>query len=124
MDKWLWAARVFKTRRLACESCRKGLVTICGQPVKPSRDVRIGDIIVVRKEPITHTFKVLGLLAQRVSAQVARGFIEDQTPPSELAKARQASLRPLVLRPKGAGRPTKKERRAIDAFRQLARGSQ
>ena len=116
MDKWLWAARIFKTRSLASESCRKGRVTISGQPVKASRDVHVNDVIVVRSDQITRTFKVLGLLERRVGAQVARDFVEDQTPPSEYEKRRQPSFQPLVLRPKGAGRPTKKQRRQIDSF--------
>ncbi len=114
MDKWLWAARVFKTRSLATDACRHGHVTIGGLPVKPARDVRVGEIIVVRKDEITRQYKVLQLLEQRVGAPKAAEFAEDQTSPEELQKRREPNLKPYVFRPKGAGRPTKKERREID----------
>ncbi len=114
MDKWLWAARVFKTRGLASEACRLGRVTVNDQPVKPSRGVRINEVIVVRKEGMTLTYKVLRLLQQRVGAGVAKEYAEDQTPEEERLKARERSLAPLFHRPKGAGRPTKKERRALN----------
>jgi ribosome-associated heat shock protein Hsp15 len=114
MDKWLWAARVFKTRSLASAACRQGRVTVAGLAVKPSRDVRINEVIVVKKDGVTHTFKVLQLLEQRVGAPVAREYVEDQTPESEWEKARERRLAPVFHRPKGAGRPTKKERRAIN----------
>jgi ribosome-associated heat shock protein Hsp15 len=113
MDKWLWAVRVFKTRSLASDACRHGRVTIGGLPVKASRDVRINDLIVVKKDELTRTFKVLQLLQQRVGAPAARDYAEDQTPASELQKAREPRFTPLFFRPKGSGRPTKKERRAI-----------
>jgi ribosome-associated heat shock protein Hsp15 len=116
IDKWLWAVRVFKTRSLATDACRNGRVTIGGQPVKPSRDVRIGETIVVQKDVMTRTFKVLGLLEQRVGAQVAKEFVEDLTPASEFEKKREPNLLPPMYRPKGAGRPTKKDRRAVDSF--------
>lgn len=116
IDKWLWAVRVFKTRSLATDACRNGRVTIAGQPVKPSREVRIGEIIVVQKDELTRTFKVLGLLEQRVGAPKAKEFVEDLTPPSEFQKKREPNFLPPIYRPKGAGRPTKKDRRALDTF--------
>jgi ribosome-associated heat shock protein Hsp15 len=115
IDKWLWAARVFKTRSLASDSCRHGHVTISGQPVKPSRLVRIQDVIVVKKDQMTRTFKVLQLLERRVGAAAAKEFIEDQTPASEWEKPREPYFHPFA-RPKGSGRPTKKERRQLDAM--------
>jgi ribosome-associated heat shock protein Hsp15 len=115
MDKWLWAARVFKTRGLASDACRHGRVAIAGLPVKASREVKINDVIVVKKDGLTRTFKVLQLLQQRVGAPVAKEYVEDQTPESELQKAREPRFTPpLFFRPKGSGRPTKKERRAIN----------
>ena len=114
MDKWLWAVRVFKTRALACAACRQGHVTIAGQRAKPSREVRVQEVVVVRKDNLTRQFKVLQLLDHRVSAPKARDYAEDQTAPSELAKPRQPDFRPFLFRPKGAGRPTKKERREIE----------
>jgi ribosome-associated heat shock protein Hsp15 len=115
IDKWLWAVRVFKTRSLASASCRHGHVQISGQPVKPSRLVRIHDVIVVKKDQMTRTFKVLQLIEQRVGAPAAKEYAEDQTPASEWEKPREPFVRPFV-RPKGSGRPTKKERRRIDAL--------
>ena len=115
VDKWLWAARVFKTRSLASDSCRHGHVEISGQPVKPSRLVRIADVIVVKKDQMTRTFKVLQLLDRRVGAAAAKEYAEDQTPASEWEKPREPFFRPFA-RPKGSGRPTKKERRQLDAM--------
>ncbi len=116
LDKWLWAVRVFKTRSLASEACRHGHVTIGGQPVKPSREVHVGDVMVVLKDDLTRQFKVLQLLEHRVGAPKAREYAEDQTAPSEFEKPRQPSFRPFVFRPKGSGRPTKKQRRDMDQF--------
>jgi ribosome-associated heat shock protein Hsp15 len=113
-DKWLWAVRVFKTRSLASDACRHGRVTVAGVPVKASREVRVHDVIVVKKDELTRTFKVLQLLQQRVGAPAAKKYVEDQTPESELQKAREPRFTPLFFRAKGAGRPTKKERRAIN----------
>ena len=114
MDKWLWAVRIFKTRSLASDACRQGHVTVAGQPVKPARDVKVNEVVVVKKDDLTRTYKVLQLLQQRVGAPAAREYFEDQTPESELQKAREPRLKPLFFRPKGMGRPTKKERRAIN----------
>ncbi len=106
--------RVFKTRSLAAEACRHGRVTIGGLPVKPSRQVRVNDIVVVLKDEVTRRFKVLQPLDARVGAQKVRQFAEDQTLPSELQKPRQSSPGPFAVRPRGSGRPTKKERRQIE----------
>lgn len=114
LGKFLWAVRVFKTRALACAACRKGQVTIAGQSAKPSRVVRANEIVVVRKDNLTRQFKVLQLLDRRVGAPEAGSYVEDQTDPAELTKPRQPDFRPFAFRPKGSGRPTKKERRNID----------
>jgi ribosome-associated heat shock protein Hsp15 len=114
IDKWLWAVRIFKTRSIATDACRNGRVTIGGQPVKPSREVRVGETIVVFKDELTRTFKVLGLLEQRVGAPLAKEYVEDLTPASEFEKKREPKFLPPMFRPKGAGRPTKKDRRALD----------
>ena len=87
-DKWLWAVRVFKTRTLAADACRHGRVTIDGQPVKPSREVKINDIVVVLKDEVTRRFKVLQPLNARVGAQKVREFAEDQTPSALLQRPR------------------------------------
>ena len=114
MDKWLWAVRIFKTRTQAADACRNGRVTVDGQPVKPAREVKVNDIILVRNEDFTRTTKVLALLERRVSGTAAKEFAEDLTPASEKEKRREPVLQPLFFRPKGLGRPTKKDRRALD----------
>ena len=116
IDKWLWAVRVFKTRAIAAEACQKGHVSILGHPVKASRDVRVGDVIVLKKEHLTRTFKVLRVIEQRVGAPVAKECAEDLTPASEFQKPRDPYFAPIAPRPKGSGRPTKKDRRIMDLF--------
>jgi ribosome-associated heat shock protein Hsp15 len=118
LDKWLWAVRVYKTRSKAAEACRHGHITISDQKAKPSRDIRPGEVIIALKDNITRTYKVLQLLDHRVSAKLAREFVEDQTPAAELEKLRQPAFRPIGIRPKGAGRPTKKERRILDRWQE------
>jgi ribosome-associated heat shock protein Hsp15 len=113
-DKWLWAVRLYKTRAQAAEACRHGQVTIEGQPVKASRDVKIGETIQARASEITRTVKVLQLLNHRIGADLVKDYAEDHTPVAEYEKRREA--KPLFSRPKGAGRPTKKDRRALDKF--------
>ncbi len=119
IDKWLWAVRIYKTRSLATTACRAGQVTIGGQPVKPSREVKINDLILAKTGEITRTTKVLGLLEQRVGAQAAKEFAEDLTPASEYEKPRAPALQPLFHRPKGTGRPTKRDRRRLGKFGEL-----
>lgn len=114
IDKWLWAVRIYKTRTLAAAACRNGRVTIDGQPVKPSREVKINDLIQAQTGEITRTIKVLALLEQRVGAPAVKDFAEDLTPASEYEKQKEPKLEPLFYRPQGTGRPTKKDRRAID----------
>jgi ribosome-associated heat shock protein Hsp15 len=114
IDKWLWAVRVFKTRSLASKSCLQGHVRILEQTVKPSRAVRVNDVIVVKKDQMTRTFKVLQAIEQRVGAPAAKDCVEDQTPAAEFEKPREKYF-PTFVRPKGAGRPTKKERRQMEA---------
>ncbi len=113
IDQWLWAVRIYKTRTMATEACRKGKVSIGQQVVKPSRQVKTGDVVVVRKPPVNYHFRVLGLLCKRVSAQVAADFVEDITPQEELVK-KEFKDTFFVRRPKGTGRPTKKDRRNLD----------
>jgi|SRR5581483_7304664 ribosome-associated heat shock protein Hsp15 len=114
IDKWLWAIRLFKTRTLAAAACRGGHVTIASQPVKPSREVKLNDLIIAKTGEITRTVKVLALLERRVAAREVPKYAEDLTPASEYEKPRERILPPLFTRPKGAGRPTKKDRRQID----------
>jgi ribosome-associated heat shock protein Hsp15 len=114
LDKWLWAVRVFKTRTLAADACRHGHVMIDGQPAKPSRGVKINDIVVVLKAETTRRLKVLQPLESRVGAQKVREFAEDQTPPALPQKQHHSNPGPFAVRPRGSGRPTKKERRQIE----------
>ena len=114
IDKWLWAVRIFKTRSLASAACRSGQVEIAGQKVKPSREVKADDLITAKPGEMTRTVKVLGLPHNRVSATAAKEFMDDKTPASEFEKPREKYLKPLFYRPKGLGRPTKKDRREIE----------
>lgn len=114
MDKYLWAVRIFKTRTQATEACDKGRVTVGDISVKPSRSVKSGDIITVRKPPVVHTFKVLGLLNNRLSAEKVKEYVLEITPQEELEKYHHMRNAAFVLRDRGAGRPTKKDRRQIE----------
>lgn len=116
IDKFLWAARIFRTRSSASEACRKGRVSVNNITAKPSRTVAVNDIIKLRKPPATLVFEVLKPLAKRVSAKQAGDFIKDITPEEEKNKLLVSSSVKTGFRPAGAGRPTKKERRDIERF--------
>lgn len=116
IDKWLWAVRIFKTRSLATEACKKGHVTIGDIPVKPSRVVHPGEVVKVRKAPLTLHFKVLALAEKRMSAKLANGFVEDVTPPEEYEIIEMQKQMNWISRDRGSGRPTKRERRKLDDF--------
>ncbi|MCR5571198.1 MAG: RNA-binding S4 domain-containing protein [Bacteroidales bacterium] len=116
IDKYIWAIRCFKTRSEATEACKGNKVQIGGQPVKPSREVKIGDIIQVRKGPVQYTYKVLQLVENRMGAQLVPDFAENLTPESELARLKAPVETFFVRRERGTGRPTKKERRELDAL--------
>ncbi len=114
IDKWLWAVRIFKTRSLAIAACHAGRVKIGDQRVKPSRSVHVGEIVTAQVGEIKRTVKVLGQIERRVGAAAVPQFMEDLTPPEEYAKPREQHLEPLFHRPKGTGRPTKRDRRMIE----------
>jgi ribosome-associated heat shock protein Hsp15 len=114
LDKWLWAVRIFSTRALATDACRAGSVTVSGLPAKPARGVRIGERIVVRQGLLTRTFDVVGLPRSRVGAKAVPQFCADLTPPAEYEKLRERRVQHVLAREKGSGRPTKRDRRAID----------
>lgn len=116
IDKWLWAVRIFKTRSQATEACKKGRVEIGNLPVKPSRDVHSGEVVKVRKPPLTRSFKVIALAEKRMSAKLATDFVEDVTPPEELEIQEMQKQMNWISRDRGAGRPTKKDRRELDDF--------
>lgn len=117
IDKWLWAVRVFKTRSLATNACKSGKILIKGNTAKASHVVKIGEIIEYKFPPIVRTFKVTGLLHKRVSAKIAVDYVEELTPESEFEKLKAMRNDPLAFRPRGAGRPTKRERRDIDVLK-------
>jgi ribosome-associated heat shock protein Hsp15 len=117
IDKWLWAVRIFKTRSMATEACKKGRVSVDGVSVKPSRDIKLGDKVFVRKPPVIYSYRVTGIIDNRVSAPLAVQNYEELTPEEELLKLEVNSTR-FVKRDRGAGRPTKKERRTIDKLTQ------
>ena len=116
IDKWLWAVRIFKTRSQASEACKKGRIIIGGIQVKPSRIVKTGEIIIIRKPPVVYTYKVKGLLQRRQSAKIAQEYYDDLTSVEELNKL-QVKEKLFFSRGKGSGRPTKKERRILDKLR-------
>ncbi len=114
IDKWLWAVRIYKTRTAAADACRHGRVIIAGQPVKPAREVKINELISARTGDITRTIKVIAPLEHRVGASLVAQYAEDLTPASEYEKPREPYLQPLFSRPRGMGRPTKRDRRKIE----------
>ncbi len=116
IDKWLWAVRLFKTRSQATEACRGGHVKVGGETVKPARTVRVGDVLQVQTDLLTRTVKVIGSPLHRVGAKLVSQFLEDLTPPSEYEKRRAPVAQPLFTWEKGRGRPTKRDRRALDEF--------
>lgn len=114
IDKWLWAVRLFKTRSLATEECKKGRITIDGVSVKPSRVPKPGDIIKIRKNPVTYSYKVIAITGKRVGAKLVAEFALDITPPEELKILELSQQVSPFERDRGAGRPTKKDRRDLD----------
>lgn len=116
IDKWLFAVRIFKTRTIATDECNKGRITIDGMNVKPSREVRVGDIIEIRKPPITYKFKVLQLAEKRMGAKLVPEFVEDLTPKEQFEVIEMQRMVQWSGREKGTGRPTKKDRRDMEDF--------
>lgn len=116
IDKWLWAARIFKTRTIAADACKKGRVTINSAQVKASRMIKQGDVIEVRKSPITYSFKVLQAIEKRVGAKLVKDVLEDVTPREQYEILELSKISGFIDRAKGTGRPTKKERRDLDNF--------
>lgn len=120
IDKWLWAMRVFKTRTIATDVCKKGRVTVGDNPnpVKPSRTVTVGEIIHVRKPPITFTFRVKALTQNRLGAKLLPDYMENLTPQSEYDLLEVVKISGFIDRQKGLGRPTKREGRQLSQFTQ------
>ena len=116
IDKWLWAARIFKTRSIAVDAIKNGRVTIQGVNVKPSRMVKVGEVVSVRKPPVTYSFKILKTIEQRVGAKLIPEIYENVTPADQYELLEMNRISGFVNRQRGTGRPTKKERRALDEF--------
>lgn len=116
IDKWLWAARIFKTRSIAADACKNGRVTINNVNVKPSHMVKAGETVSVKKPPITYSFRILKPIEQRVGAKLIPGVYENVTDPKQYELLEMSRISGFVDRARGTGRPTKKERRALDAF--------
>ena len=114
IDKWLWCVRVFKTRAAATAACRAGAVLIDATPVKPARELRVGELVFVRQGLIMRTLRYLGAPASRLAAKHVPEFCADLTPAEEFAKARREPVQQFLAREKGAGRPTKRDRRQLD----------
>lgn len=116
VDKWLWATRVFKTRTIATDACKKGRVTVNGVTIKPSRTIKVGDTVSVRKPPITYTFEVLGLVQNRVGAKLVPDYLKNITTRDQYELLEIIRVNGFIDRQKGSGRPTKKEGRELAKF--------
>lgn len=114
IDKWLWAVRLFKTRGLAAEACKANRVLVNGAAVKPSREIKIGDEVSVKRLPVLYSFRVLELVTNRQPAKNVTIYRQDITPPEELAKLEMMAAGAFGVRDRGMGRPTKKDRRDIE----------
>lgn len=122
IDKWLWAVRIFKTRTIATEACKKGRIAVNGVTVKPSRTIKRNDVIDVRKPPVTYTFRVLDLAENRMGAKLVPNFLENITSPDQYELLDMIRISGFVDRQKGLGRPTKREGRALREFTEMDMG--
>ena len=118
VDKWLWAMRVFKTRTIATEACKKGRVSIGGVAVKPSRCIKEGDVIDVKKPPITYSFRVLKVTGNRLGAKRVPEYLENVTAPEQYELLEMTRISGFVDRRKGLGRPTKRDSRELSRFKE------
>lgn len=116
IDKWIWAMRIFKTRTVASEACKKGRVMVGDAVAKPSRTIKVGDIVKVRKPPVTYSFKVLALTENRLGAKLVPEYMENITPKSEMDLLDVIRITGFIDRRKGLGRPTKREGRELSKF--------
>ncbi|MEG0950254.1 MAG: RNA-binding S4 domain-containing protein [Bacteroidales bacterium] len=118
IDKWMWAVRIFKSRTIAVEACKKNRVMINNVNVKASRMIKVGDVIQVRKPPITYSFKVIQLSERRMGAKLVPEYMENVTTPDQFEILELSKINGFIDRQKGTGRPTKKDRRSMDEFTQ------
>ena len=116
IDKWLWASRIFKTRTIAAEACKKGRVSINDTQVKPSRMIKPGEVIHVKKPPVTYSFKVLQAIEKRIGAKLVPEILENVTTPEQYELLEMSKISGFVDRARGTGRPTKKDRRSMEEF--------
>ena len=116
IDKWLWAVRLFKTRTLAAEACKKGRVSVNGAQIKPSKMVKPGEVVQVRMPPVTYSFKVLQAIEKRIGAKLVPEVMENVTTPDQYELLEMSKISGFVDRARGTGRPTKKDRRSLDEF--------
>ena len=116
LDKYLWAIRIYKPRTDATDACKGGKVRLNGYDVKPSKEVKRGDVIVARKGAVSYTYRVLELVDKRQGAKLVPNYAEDQTPQEELDKLRAPVETFFLKRDRGAGRPTKKDRRQMESL--------
>ena len=116
IDKWLWAARIFKTRSIAADACKNGRVTIKGINVKPSHTIKAGEVVSVKKPPITYSFEVLQTIEKRVGAKLVLEVYKNVTDAKQYELLEMSRISGFVDRTRGTGRPTKKDRRQLDAF--------
>ncbi len=116
IDKWLWAVRIYKTRSIAAEACKKGHISIGDRTAKPAHNVHVGDIVNVKKAPVTYSFKVLQCAEHRVGAKLVPELMENVTPQEQYEILEMSRMSGFVGRARGTGRPTKKERRDLDMF--------
>ncbi|KAA6316304.1 Heat shock protein 15 [termite gut metagenome] len=119
IDKWMWAVRIFKTRTIAAEACKKGRVTINGSLVKASRVITPGDIIQIKKPPVIYSFKVLQAIEKRIGAKLVSEVMENVTAPDQYELLETSKVSGFINRARGTGRPTKKERRSLEGFTTL-----
>lgn len=116
IDKFIWAVRLFKTRSMSAKAVKGDQVLLNGEKIKPAQNVKVGDVIKIKRLPIWRTYRVKELLERRVGAKLVDQYIEDATPEDELEKLEMMKLMPGYDRERGKGRPTKKERRNLDDF--------
>ena len=116
IDKWLWSVRIFKTRTIAADACKKGRISINGVSAKPSKTVREGDTVSVRRPPVTYTFRVLQAIENRVGAKLVPEMMENITTPDQYELLEMNRIASYAQRAAGLGRPTKKDRRDIIDF--------
>lgn len=116
IDKWMWATRIFKTRTISTDACKKGRISVGGATAKPSRTIKVGDVIEVRKPPVTYSFRVKALTENRLGARLVPDYLENITPQSQLDLLEIVKISGFIDRRKGLGRPTKREGRELSKF--------